>query len=109
MLHIEEFIEPRQQVVTRHDRHFPVGQTGSDQDFPCRYRAAMRIHATRIGDDLEIGLVGQNRCQLFEDGNEIRGITAAVIPGFLHGQDGHGQFREVFKCEVVELSRAGQA
>jgi hypothetical protein len=89
------------QVITVDNGYLQV-QSGRIDQLPHGRRAGGRIHAARIGDDLDPlpGHLRQIRLERRRD--EIHRIAKRRIRGARPGQDRHGYLRQVVVDEVIE-------
>ena len=100
----DEFVDPREKIVSRTRRYRDLSQTRLGENRRGLAGARLRGHAAGIRDDFQLRLCRQRGNQRFEDGEKIRDETGLRIARALVGQNRQRQFGEVFERQVIELS-----
>ncbi len=72
----QQFIEARHQIVAADDGETPVAKPRLFEDRARLRRTAGRVHAARVGDDLQVRLAAQDRSEAFENVEEVGGEPA---------------------------------
>ncbi len=104
----DQGIEPGHEIIARDNRDPAIIQSRLIEYSFGLGSAGVRVHATGIGDDLQVGLFFQSRCEALQDIQKIGGISRLRIFVFLERKNGHGEFGEVFERQVIEVTLLGQ-
>jgi len=101
-------VEVRHHVVAGHEGDLPAGQPVLRQHLRRGLRAAVRIDAAGVRDDLQARLIAPEGADPIEDLDEVVGVARLGIAAHLLRQDGERHLGEVVHREEVEAPRLHQ-
>ena len=77
------------------------------QDGASADAAAGRVHAAGVGDDFEMRLVFEKGDEAFQHVEKVGRIARFGVSLSLQRQDRHGEFGQVFQCEIIKIAFFG--